>query len=372
VQVLIDPPPTGSPSVTRFSLIDGLRGGASLGVALFHFWKNPAFAVAREATPPALRKILGGGRLGVEVFFVISGFVMAYTLRNAVVTPRYAGAFILRRSLRLDPPYWLTLALALLAAKVSDVLVHRPISTTPELPVILAHLVYLQELLGYPHILLTFWTLCLEVQFYLLLLAFVWLSARVSRGTYGVLHGLLALLSLATYCRLIPALPGLFLSYWFMFLVGCTVAWTSVGRLPLWVPSCMAAGCVIVGLVLWNPEPVIAGLAAGIVTAGVWRPYLMATLRAKPIQWLGRISYSLYLVHPLIGERLQNVGRRIHGDHVGWAWAWLVLAAVGTLAVAAAFHRGVEAPSLALARHLTDPWLKRAAGRPTIRGGTAA
>jgi peptidoglycan/LPS O-acetylase OafA/YrhL len=41
----------------------------------------------------------------VDVFFVVSGFVIAHSLFGATITPKYAERFILRRSLRLDPPY---------------------------------------------------------------------------------------------------------------------------------------------------------------------------------------------------------------------------------------------------------------------------
>jgi peptidoglycan/LPS O-acetylase OafA/YrhL len=335
-----------------------MRGGASLAVAFYHFWNNPAFSVGRAATPPPLRAALSGSRLGVEVFFAISGFVMAYTLRDAVVTRRYAMGFILRRSIRLDPPYWLTIALALLAARVSDLAVHRPIATAP-LPAVLAHLFYLQELLGYQQILIIFWTLCLEVQFYLVLLILVWAAARLSRPIMGGLHVVLALLSVAAYCGAFPSLPGLFLPNWFMFLAGCTVAWCNAGRLPRWFPAWVAVGCLVLGARLWNPEPLISGLAVAILAAGVWWPHVMRSLTARPIQWLGRISYSLYLVHPLIGERLQNVGRRICGERLGWLWAWLIVALVASLLTASLFHRWVEAPCVALARRASDPWMRR-------------
>src|SRR5581483_11200810 len=265
----------------------------------------------RAATPAALRAILGEGRLGVEVFFAISGFVIAHTLRTAIVTPRYAAAFILRRSVRLDPPYWITIALALLAAHLSAVVLHRPVVRTG-MPSILAHTFYLQAFLGYPQILLTFWTLCLEIQFYLLLLLLVWISGRVSRRAYGTLHVLLGLLSVATYCGLVPEVPGLFVHYWFMFVAGSTVAWAASGRIPAGAPFYVAAGCVFLGLARRTPEPVVSGVAVAILGAGVWRPAVMRSLSAKPIQWLGRISYSLYLVHPLVGEHLQNVARHMH------------------------------------------------------------
>ena len=58
--------------------------------------------------PLSLPKILRHGDLGVEVFFVLSGFVIAHQ-RGRPITPAFAGRFALRRAIRLDPPYYFTI-----------------------------------------------------------------------------------------------------------------------------------------------------------------------------------------------------------------------------------------------------------------------
>jgi len=79
------------PKPTR--LCRRLRGVAALAVVLCHL-RGPLGAVTEY------------GWLGVQVFFVLSGFVMSQTLARYTVTPRFVGNFILRRSVRLDPVYW--------------------------------------------------------------------------------------------------------------------------------------------------------------------------------------------------------------------------------------------------------------------------
>src|SRR5688500_3864296 len=97
---------------SRFIFIDGLRGIAALWVALFHLYSGgPNAPVLASLTPGILDAALRHGYLGVEVFFVISGFVIAHSVGSRPVTRDFALRFAARRSLRLDPPYWLTIIL---------------------------------------------------------------------------------------------------------------------------------------------------------------------------------------------------------------------------------------------------------------------
>ena len=90
-------PPRGR----RVEILEPLRGLAALAVAWFHFTN------ATGLLPEGWLRASGRyGWLGVEVFFVISGFIIPYSLFNAGYRfPRHAGRFILKRIVRLDPPY---------------------------------------------------------------------------------------------------------------------------------------------------------------------------------------------------------------------------------------------------------------------------
>src|SRR5262245_37944926 len=99
----------------RSTLIDALRGVAAFSVACYHITRYGSFpGPARELIPAFLQAWFDHGWMGVQFFFVISGFVIAYSVRNARITPGYVGNYALRRSIRLDPPYWTTIAFVLL------------------------------------------------------------------------------------------------------------------------------------------------------------------------------------------------------------------------------------------------------------------
>ena len=80
----------------RLQLVDGLRGIAASMVVLFHFWGNLPDA-SRDIVPGFLHWPFEHGNLGVDVFFVLSGFVIAHSIRNAVPSASYVARFALRR-----------------------------------------------------------------------------------------------------------------------------------------------------------------------------------------------------------------------------------------------------------------------------------
>ena len=100
----------GAPATPRFRFLDGLRGIAALSVLIHHAFHGSEFKTA-------LTGLLGHGverftsvcDRGVQIFFVLSGFVIAYSIREMNVSPRNALNFILRRQIRLDPAFWLVL-----------------------------------------------------------------------------------------------------------------------------------------------------------------------------------------------------------------------------------------------------------------------
>src|SRR5947209_2252350 len=96
-------PPSGA--ADRVEVVDGLRGLASLAVCWYHLvYANHAFA-GGGLVAAVLRDSARNAWVGVEVFFVISGFVIPLALYRSGYTPRRFGTFMLKRIIRLDPPY---------------------------------------------------------------------------------------------------------------------------------------------------------------------------------------------------------------------------------------------------------------------------
>jgi peptidoglycan/LPS O-acetylase OafA/YrhL len=352
--------------VGRLAFLDGLRGIAALAVCLLHFYPlGPFYPALAPLFPGPLNLIVGLSYWGVPVFFVLSGFVMAYSQRNAAINARYLGNFALRRSLRLDPPYWVALAIALAITWLQ--LRHGGGATTtmPSDITVLRHLFYLQGMSM--RIIPVGWTLCYEVQFYLFFTMICgvgqWLSRQLAERGRVVppLHITLALFAPVTVVSLCCALAGnapsgLFVDLWYIFFLGAVCCWSLQRRLPSqWFWICLAVAVAV----LCGPARVypLAAIATGTLIYFVGKTGKLTTLLGnRLIQFFGRISYSIYLLHGVIGVRILTVGYRITGDARAAAFGWLALASAVTVGSSWLLYTFVERPGV--------EWGKRLKHRP--------
>jgi peptidoglycan/LPS O-acetylase OafA/YrhL len=346
--------------------VDALRGLAAFAVVLYHV--NAAFSRAPQPwMPAALQDVLRQGHFGVDVFFVLSGFVIAFSVRQGRWTPGYLARFALRRSIRLDPPYWAAIALESGLIIVGALLIPSLSAPVPTLPQVASHLFYAQGFLGYDNIIPIFWTLCYEFQFYLtfvaLLVAWATLRRRVGERTANGVTAAAALglfaTSVAVHHGWMPTpLRGLALDRWHQFFVG-VLSWGVVaGLVSPWLLAgaflAMAAGARRPDFPIEFPILVLTSLVC-ILSARSSR--FDARFRARPLQFLGLISYSLYLYHASVGWRAVALAQRLWGPTLPPAlgvttWMVAVLLAVG---VAGAGWWLLERPFQRLARHVRLP-----------------
>ena len=285
----------------KFTLVQALRGIAALWVVFFHAAEGQHLEALRAAAPAWLfASIFDAGHLGVSIFFALSGFVIAHSLRNADATLRYVGKFVLRRAIRLDPPYWAIIGLVI-AQQVIEARIKG--STAPEISAgqLFSHLFYLQDILGYPQISAVFWTLCFEIQFYLgfvlLLMIERAMNRRFGNLAGGVVRFVMFGAALAGALRLYHGLnDGVALVMWHAFFVGVVAYWAGQGTGRWTLPL----GILVAVMMFGGSGDAISAATAG----GLWLAFRMGTLTtslsSKPFQLLGMISYSLYLSHNLI------------------------------------------------------------------------
>jgi peptidoglycan/LPS O-acetylase OafA/YrhL len=336
----------------RLAFIDALRGLAASWVMVFHFYNELTRGGQVQRVPSPLHELLRHGMLGVNVFFVLSGFVIAMSVGSERVTPGFVGRFALRRSIRLDPLYWLVIFLMYGVLLVS----RGPLGAATgdaEWKIILLNMLYLDELVGVPVIVHVGWTLCLEFQFYLVYVIVLGVAQRVARVLGRVLVFVpLLFWSLAIMADLLPLpTPGLFIGAWCMFFLGAAVAWVVAGASRAWLLVFVPVAAVL-ALHFDLGLGVSAATAAMLYLAGErgrrdW-------LAWRPLQYLGRISYSLYLVHPLVGHRITRWGvRRFGNPPPPLESVLLYLAAVvASLVAAHLLHVLVERPTLRLAKRI--------------------
>ncbi len=355
----------------RFRFIDALRGIAALAVCWHHInLYGPLPDPASTVMPRWLNWAAVYGWAGVPTFFVISGFVIAYSVRGNWVTPRFLGNFALRRSLRLDPCYWAIIGLALFLNFLPDVFdLPSPHDNGLTAGQVLTHFVYLQNISAYDNLSAGFWTLCIEMQFYLLFCVMMAVAQRLSRrGEHNPYPGArvlalvylpLALTSLYVF-NLDEGFDDWIIYFFSMFFLGAATWWTLDRRLPAWMFwSYLAA---MAGRFVWKggddlPFAIATGAAIYLVgRAG----RLHSCLNFRPLQYLGKISYSLYLIHYPVSHIVVNAGYRLTGDSPWAAFGWLGLSVALSILAAHFLYLFVEAPTARLASRL-----KPRANQPT-------
>ena len=338
----------------RFILVDGLRGFAALAIVLPHSWE---LFQATTQRPGWKADLIFNTRVyatvGVQIFFVLSGFVIAYILRNERITPGVFGRFLLRRAIRLDPPYWVamilsTLVLIFLAGPGNH------LSAVPPFRVVLAHLFYLQDLLGYgepiDHI---FWTLCVEIQMYLVFCALIGLVQAVGLR-YRLVLSIGMIVALGWPMGFFHSFPRRsFVDHEYCFLAGA-VAWWSIERsIPRWM-TIAAAGAFLAASVSRDGDYKIwmtFTTATVLFTAGMLGR-LDTWFSSGPLQFLGRISYGLYLVHDPVIALTLHAQQKLKLTSTIDAVFILIFVFLASFTVAYAMRRFVEVPSIRLSHKL--------------------
>ena len=365
----------------RFQAVDALRGLAALAVVFYHV-QGALNRGVQSWLPDPLRRLAENGHFGVNVFFVLSGFVIARSVRHGSMTLGYFGRFVLRRSIRLDPPYWCAIALEVLLIYVGLALIPSLGTPVPSSAQLLAHTVYLQDILGYGQLIPIFWTLCYEFQFYLALVGILvigqiiaqWTGQRVANVTLVIFFTALFLASVGAHHSWINGAPrGLALDRWYEFFTGVIAWWVVSGVLPL---ATLFAAWGVNAAFARHTDSLIEGILVVAVSTlcllSARYPSFDRRFKLRPLQFLGAISYSLYLYHASVAWRVVSLVQHFAGMSLTPMVGILTwLAAVG-VAIAAGYvgWRLIERPSMQLARRVTLP--VRAGLAPEVTGPLAA
>jgi len=322
----------------RNETVDALRAIAALSVCFFHFTSGGHYTDVSVLHP-----ITRYGWVGVDVFFVISGFIIPLAMDRAGYTLSTWPRFMAKRLIRLEPPYLTSIVIVLLLG-LASVAMPGFRGTQPDWSVtqVAAHLGYVNAFVGLPWLNPVYWSLAIEFQFYLLVgLVFPLLRS----GTYAVRLVLIATMAISPWIATVESY-WLITSYLPIFAAGI-LTFLYVSHISSRSDFCVMLGCLGV-LIAWQ-----SGVTAAI--ASVTTAILIATVRLPRIPivaWFGAISYSLYLLHAPVGGRIVNLSARFAPSST---LEIVVVAIALAISVAAAYvlYRFVEKPSVALAASIS-------------------
>jgi exopolysaccharide production protein ExoZ len=317
----------------HIKVIDTMRGIAALAVTLCHVGGACFESFSK------IGYIFSYGQLGVHVFFVISGFVMPWSLDKIGYSIRDFGKFIARRSLRIDPPYYITIILYI---GITFLLTLRPqYAGLPfhfELNRLLLHLGYLIPLSDYTWYTNIFWTLSVEFQYYIIIGC---LFPLIRKHTSALITFLI-LIALFPIFITIPKSDLFIFEYQGLFALGI-LGWASKKKILNENICHILAGVEFLLICQYLHIPAaIAGIISYMLIIGVHRSI-------EKIQWLGQISYSLYLTHPIILIATGGIIRRTPETVEFRTLIFIVLISMA-LVFAKLFWLYIEVPSQALAK----------------------
>jgi peptidoglycan/LPS O-acetylase OafA/YrhL len=343
------------PSKSPFIL--ALRASAALIILAHHF---ALYAPLRDWAAPLAGDVLdwlARYARATQVFFVVGGYVAARTIGARLWSPRQLGRFAIQRYCRLGLPYLAVIALvipiyAFARGWVTDDVLGSPAT----LPQLLAHVFFLQDLLGYEPLSAGLWFVCINFQLtfaYALILSIEHRFGRTD-GEWFLLIGWSCAIFSLFYFNLNPGWEswGLyFFPYFFMgVLVHRAVVHGERGRLLAYQLLFIIAVCLA-----WRWRLVIAMIFGMLLFVAEFSGLGRRWPRAGWVLWLGKISFSLFLVHFPVLVLVGALCARLGWTSPEAALAALLAALLLSLAVAALFHRWVEAPATRLSRRFRAP-----------------
>ncbi len=331
----INSPPDGARG--RLDELDGLRGVAAGAVVVYHY-TSPFDGYFPDH--PAAPFDFAEGAYGVQLFFMISGFVILLTAQRS----KRPSDFLIARASRLYPTYWVSLSITLLFILISG---YAAVAVTPSQ--VAVNYTMLQRYFLVENVDKSYWTLAVELVFYGLMmvllmatrnrlterlisrLVLVWLPVSVAvswwvgREAPNLLDKILLNVTIAEYAPLFCAGMLLYLS-------------RGDGTLrPLVFPAGLAAAV---------NATLLHSLYDGLIVAVVFVAFTLVVsvpsvpwLAKGPLRFLGAISYPLYLLHQVIGIVIMEAVIRFIGRIPAMVLAALIVGALATV-----LHRVVEGP----------------------------
>jgi len=282
----------------RIKELDSLRAIAAISVMLFHY----TYGYNHNDTNFLFHK----GFMGVELFFVISGFVIFMTLQNTETTKKFA----ISRFARLFPAYWFSVLLSFVLFSIPFIFNSQiqPSFTVGSISLskLFVNLTMFQSYFGVEHIDGAYWTLSVELIFYLVMLIVFAFKKLKSIEIVGWIYVLLLFVNY----RFLKVIDLSYLRYGLFFLVGILyyniymngIQWKKVTQYIL----------LLVTLIL-NFHNYYHDNIEKLIVIGIYAVFMLLALhklewfRFPVFVFLGQISYSMYLLHENIGSICFNM-----------------------------------------------------------------
>lgn len=328
----------------RMPLIDALKGVAAQIILLHHLVSYGPLSKAANAMAPVTAGFLFDyGRMVVQVFLVVGGYLAARALLgSSALSTIPPGRLIWRRYVRLVIPFAAAMVIAILGAAMARLwLADDAIPAAPTFTQVLAHVLLLHGVIDVPALSAGVWYVAIDLQLYALLTLLLWVGMRFGERAAVALVAVTAMAALFHFNRN-AELDAWAIYFFASYGMGALVWWGCArGNALRWLP--LLAGITVLALALDFRLRIALALVVALLLALVTlRPQLRIPDSAL-LAWLGRTSYSVFLVHFPVCLVANAFYARFTDGGNGAALAAMIAAWGGSLLLGTAFHRYVEA-----------------------------
>lgn len=366
--------------VGRLQALDYMRLTAALSVLSFHYFFNGVLngKIASLDEPSPVAQVAKYGHLGVNWFFLISGFIIFQSAHGK--TPR---EFAVGRAVRLYPAFWAAVIVTSTVTAVWGARSHLGVDPVQ----VLANFTMVPRLFGEQPVDGVYWTLQLEIIFYVAVYMFL------CAGRMNFFSKLLPLWALATAAGVLISVPDstpLLGGYFALFAAGAIIAeiqrdgwtpWRASGLIAGYTASAVTATRHVHQLTGQLGAPFNDGLVAVLVLLLFGSLLLLAVPAVREVRlpaavMLGALTYPLYLIHAHVGYIALTYAATPRTQAVAYCG---IVAAVGVVAWTihrlierrprSAWFKGFDAAyavcadlGLRVARRLTGRWGRRPSG----------
>ena len=353
-----------SSKAPREGFLDALRFFAALSVVLFHYgFRGYAQGGFLTLSFPELSPAARYGYLGVQLFFMISGYVILWSING-----RTASQFAVHRFIRLYPTFWLCVAITLMVEHAT----HAAAFFYPDHLAVALNFTMVPSWFGYGAIDGVYWTLAIELQFYILValavatlgferltkVLFVWLLGRILLSQH-----VLGKLLIGYFGQHVYFYPGG--DYYAYFCIGGACYLIHRNGFSRTLMALLAISLVVaVGQVILQTRGLdqyyharfspfvcvgVVVTGAGLIFASNFISRFLGNRANKVALFLGGLTYPLYLIHQMAGYSIMDA----YFDQSD-RWVALISTIGLMLAAASAIYLGFDRPVRANLRRLAD------------------
>ena len=338
----------------RSAFLDNIKGIACLLIVFHHLaFYGPMSDVAHAVIPKSIDFFFEYGRLAVAVFLCVGGFLTGLKLSEPNFFAKHSVQQVIwQKYLRLVIPYLGAIALAIAASFVASRLMqHESISAMPDVPQLLSHLFFLQNILGYESLSAGLWYVAIDFQLFAFCALLIFLVEKLSPASWS--YRSTRLISLSIFCALTMASVMYFnlhdgYDVWFFYFFAAY----GLGFLAASLARNQAHHVMILSVVAvtifslyyqdFRERLLIALLIAFLLFSSYQSSWSQSKWWNNPLRKIGEMSYSIFLVHFPVSLVISGIWVQIYPSDPWMNVFGMALSALLSLFLAIPFYKYVE------------------------------